>query len=130
MLHQLGRFSVVGVSNTLVSFLVYAALRWAHSPAPAAAALAFGAGALNGYWWNGRWTFASGERRRSPGRYAVVQAGGVAGSALVVSVGQAAGLTSIASFVLALGAVTFVSFVASRSWAFARVAAPGARIGR
>ena len=92
LLTQLGQFSLVGVSNTAISFVVFAALRWAGTPAPAAAALGFIAGALNGYWWNGRWTFAGGGRRRSVVRYGVVQGAGAGLSALLVAAGTSAGL--------------------------------------
>ena len=122
LLAQLGRFSLVGVSNTLISFAAYAALRWVHSPAPAAAALAFIAGALNGYWWNGRWTFAGGGRRRSLTRYGVVQGAGAGMSAVLVSAGTAAGLAPFVAFVASMVVVTSTTFVANRSWAFAKVA--------
>ena len=123
LLAQLGRFSLVGVSNTAISFVVFAALRWADTPAPAAAALGFIAGALNGYWWNGRWTFAGGGRRRSLVRYGVVQGAGAGLSARLVAVGHVGrawlrSSRSSASMVV----VTSTTFVANRSWAFAKVA--------
>jgi putative flippase GtrA len=119
---QLGRFSLVGVSNTAISFVVFAALRWADIPAPAAAALGFIAGALNGYWWNGRWTFAGGGRRRSLVRYGVVQGAGAALSAAIVAAGTSAGLAPTVAFVASMVVVTSSTFVANRSWAFATVA--------
>jgi putative flippase GtrA len=122
LLGQLGRFALVGVSNTLISFVVYAALRWAHTPAPAAAALGFIAGALNGYWWNGRWTFAGGGRRRSLVRYAVVQGAGAGLSAGIVAAGTGVGLAPFLAFVVSMVIVTSTTFVANRSWAFAKVA--------
>ena len=124
LLTQLGQFSLVGVSNTAISFVVFAALRWAGTPAPAAAALGFIAGALNGYWWNGRWTFAGAGRRRSLVRYGVVQGAGAGLSAGIVSVGTSAGLAPFVAFVVSMVVVTSTTFVANRSWAFAKVVAP------
>ena len=121
LLTQLGQFSLVGVSNTAISFVVFAALRWAGTPAPAAAALGFIAGALNGYWWNGRWTFAGGGRRRSVVRYGVVQGAGAGLSALVVAAGTSSGLEPNLAFVASMVVVTSTTFVANRWWAFARV---------
>ena len=119
---QLVRFSLVGVSNTAISFVAFAALRWADTPAPAAAAFGFIAGALNGYWWNGRWTFAGGGRRRSLIRYGVVQGAGAGLSALIVAAGTSAGLAPFVAFVASMVVVTSTTFVANRSWAFATVA--------
>jgi putative flippase GtrA len=124
LLTQLGQFSLVGVSNTAISFVVFAALRWASSPAPAAAAVGFIAGALNGYWWNGRWTFAGGGRRRSLVRYGAVQGAGAGMSALLVAAGTSVGLAPFLAFVASMVVVTSTTFVANRSWAFAKVANP------
>jgi putative flippase GtrA len=121
LLTQLGQFSLVGVSNTAISFVVFAAQRWAGTPAPAAAALGFIAGALNGYWWNGRWTFAGGGRRRSVVRYGVVQGAGAGLSALVVAAATSSGLEPNLAFVASMVVVTSTTFVANRWWAFARV---------
>ena len=127
LLTQLGQFSLVGVSNTAISFVVFAALRWANTPAPAAAAAGFLAGALNGYWWNGRWTFAGGGRRRSIVRYGAVQGAGAGLSALLVAVGTSAGLAPTIAFVASMVVVTSTTFVANRWWAFAKVATPGSQ---
>jgi putative flippase GtrA len=124
LLTQLGQFSLVGVSNTAISFVAFAALRWATTPAPAAAAISFIAGALNGYWWNGRWTFAGGGRRRSIVRYGIVQGVGAGMSAVVVSAGTSVGLAPFVAFAAAMVVVTSTTFVANRWWAFARVSGP------
>lgn len=116
---QFGRFAAVGVSNTLISLGVYAAAHRSGLPAPAAAVVAFLAGALNGYWWNGRWTFAGEGRRRSLVRYCVVQGAGAALSGLLVALGTRAGLGPTSAFVLALAVVTASTFTANRRWAFA-----------
>jgi putative flippase GtrA len=107
------------VGNTLVSFVVYTALHLGGVLAPVAAVVAFLAGALNGYWWNTRWTFAGEGRRRSLVRYGVAQAAGAGLSGLVVALGTAAGLGATIAFVLALAVVTASTFTANRYWAFA-----------
>ncbi|HLX19128.1 MAG TPA: GtrA family protein [Gaiellaceae bacterium] len=96
---QFVRYALVGLSNTLVSLLAYRAA--------GSSALAFAAGALNGYVWNARWTF---EVRGSKLRYLVVQ---LAGLGLTVAVTHAAG------YLVALPVVTLATFAANRAWAFA-----------
>jgi putative flippase GtrA len=96
---QFLRYALVGVVNTLVSLGVYAAVR--------SAALAYAAGAANGYVWNARWTFGT---RGSAVRYLGVQ---LAGLGLTVAV------TSIAGYAVALPLVTAATFAANRAWAFA-----------
>jgi putative flippase GtrA len=115
---QLGRFAVVGVSNTLLSIAADAVLRSAGIPATAAAALAFAAGAANGYWWNGRWTFGDGDRGRSPVRYGLIQVAGAGLTALLAAAGSASGLPAAGAFVVALAVVTPSAFFANRAWAF------------
>jgi putative flippase GtrA len=126
LIGQFGRFAVVGVSNTAISFVAYVGLDALHTPSPVAAPIAFLVGALNGYWWNARWTFAGSGRRRSLVRYGAVQAAGAGASSLFVYIGEAAGLPSVAAFAVALIFVTGTTFVANRAWSFAEVAAPSA----
>jgi putative flippase GtrA len=97
---QFGRFAIVGASNTLVSAALYVAL--------GSSALAFAAGAVNGYVWNARWTFGA---RGSTIRYLAVA---LAGLGLTVAI------TSAAGYVVALPAVTVATFAANRAWVFAR----------
>ena len=88
LIGQFGRFAVVGVSNTAISFVAYVGLDALHTPSPVAAPIAFLVGALNGYWWNARWTFAGSGRRRSLVRYGAVQAAGAGASSLLVYIGD------------------------------------------
>ena len=53
---QFVRFLVVGVGNTVLSFIAYRLLLAVGTPYPVAALLAFAVGALNGYIFNRRWT--------------------------------------------------------------------------
>ncbi len=99
MRRQFARYALVGLANTLVSLAVYRASD--------SSALAFAAGALNGYTWNARWTFAA---RGSKLRYLAVQ---LAGLGLTVAVTGAAG------YLVALPVVTAATFAANRAWSFA-----------
>ncbi len=56
------RFAVVGVSNTLVDFLVFFLLQGLiGSPAQA---VGYAAGTANSYYWNRRWTFKTDQPRQ------------------------------------------------------------------
>src|SRR5207253_1741355 len=111
---ELVRFALVGVSNTAVSFLVYAVLA-AVAPPAAAGALAFAAGAANGYVWNRRWTF---RRRGHAARYVAVQVAGALATGELVWL--LASLGAVAAYALALAAVTCATFLANRRWTFSR----------
>ncbi len=85
-LTRIVRFCGVGASNTAITLGVFALLVGAGCPGWVASALAFAAGAVNGYHWNTRWTFAD---RATGGtatrlRYVAVQGNGSAISALGV----------------------------------------------
>jgi putative flippase GtrA len=117
---QFGRFAAVGVTNTLLSALVYAALLDARVPYLPAAGVGFAAGAVNGYVLNSRWTFGTGDSTRSRLRYVAVQLAGLAASSLLLwlLVGQA-GLGRAIGYLLTLAAVTAGMFAANRGWTFA-----------
>ena len=74
---QFGRFLAVGLSNTALSFVVYGALVEI-VPYWIAGALAFAAGAVNGYVLNRRWTFGGApDSGGARARYLAVQLGGL-----------------------------------------------------
>ncbi len=83
---RLARFCGVGATNTAITLATYYVLVQAGSPAWTAAAVAFAAGAVNGFHWNARWTFAD----RGDGaaatrlRYVAVQGAGTVISAVGV----------------------------------------------
>ncbi|OWR26506.1 hypothetical protein CDO73_25775 [Saccharibacillus sp. O23] len=56
------RFAVVGVSNTLVDFLVFFLLQGLIGPI--AQAVGYAAGTANSYYWNRRWTFKTDQPRQ------------------------------------------------------------------
>ena len=107
---ELVRFAAVGVTNTLLSAAVYTLLVAAHVTSPLAGALAFAAGAVNGFLLNRRWTF---RRPGSEWRYTTVQAAGAAAtSGLLWLIG------GVAAYVAVLPLVTLATFAANRSWTF------------
>jgi putative flippase GtrA len=77
-MRQFGMFALVGVSNTVISFVAYAILIRIGVLYGAAGALAFALGAGNGYILNRRWTFAAQDSMRARLRYLVVQTAGLA----------------------------------------------------
>lgn len=116
---EFARFVLIGVGNTLVSFVVYDALLAFAVPYPAASAVAFAAGAVNGYLLNRGWTFRADDSARARIRYVVVQTGGLALTtgllSLLVRAGQ---LGEVAGYAATLPLVTTATFLANRTWVF------------
>jgi putative flippase GtrA len=120
VLWQWARFVAVGVSNTVLSWCVYATLETLGVQYLVASALAFAVGALNSYVLNRRWTFHSHGR---PGpevlRFGVVQCIG-----LGVDVGlldfltQDVGIHHLIAQAIVFPAASAVTFLLSRQWAF------------
>lgn len=116
---QFGRFVVVGVSNTTVSLLAYAGLLRVDVPYPVAGAIAFLAGAVNGYVLNRRWTFAASDTWRARHRYVLVQLAGLgATTVLLWMVVSLAGFGRISAYALTIPMVTLATFTANRGWTF------------
>ena len=120
---QLCRFAVVGVANTVLSYLLYTALVAARVPYPVAGAAGFSAGAVNGYILNRRWTFASPDSRRARARYLVVQLSGLGATTALLWLVVTVGTSRLAAYAVTIPIVTLATFSANRSWAFA-----GARV--
>ena len=120
---QLARFAVVGATNTALTWCVFAMATAAGLWYPAAAAVAFAAGAVNGYTLNRVWTFQAGAfHPRSLGRYVLVQLVGMGLNVLlVIGFVEAAGLHRLTAQLFAVPLVSALTFVLSRAWAFAAV---------
>jgi putative flippase GtrA len=117
---QFGRFLIVGVVNTILSFIVYRLLLAVDTWYVIAAPLAFAVGALNGYVFNRRWTFAARDSARARVLYVAVQvAGAVATSLVVVFFVRALGVGEVAAYLAAIPPVTLSMFAANRLWTFA-----------
>jgi putative flippase GtrA len=116
---QFVRFLVVGVANTLITFVVYRLLLAVDVWYLVAAPVAWGVGALNGYVFNSRWTFAARDTTRARLLYVLVTAAGAGASSLLVWVFVGAGLGKVEAFIVAIPLVTVSTFVANRIWTFA-----------
>lgn len=125
------RFCEVGATNTVLTLAAYAALVAAGCPPWVSSALAFAVGAVNGYHWNARWTFAGhgAPVARTRRRYVAVQALGSAGSALGVSLFHGAlGLGHLPAELAVLPCVTTVTYALMRSIVFVGGPAPSGSV--
>jgi putative flippase GtrA len=117
---QFPRFLVVGVGNTVLSFVGYRLLLVVGTPYVLAAPLAFAAGALNGYVFNRRWTFAARDSLRARVLYVAVQVtGALSTSLLVLFFVRVAGTGKVWAYLAAIPPVTVCMFFANRLWTFA-----------
>ena len=96
----------VGLANTALSYVVYVALVHVDVPAPVAGAVAFAAGAVQGYVFNGRWTFSGHDTGRQRFRYLLVQLAGAGTTSGVVWVATTAGVPRTAAYLVAVPPVT------------------------
>src|SRR5438105_6360866 len=105
LLAQFVKFCLVGVSNTLLSLLAFELFRQV-MPGTAASGAAFLVGAVNGYWWNRRWTFAAADSSATRARYLIVQGGGLGLTTALFWLFALAGLAATAAYLLTVATVT------------------------
>jgi putative flippase GtrA len=124
---QFVKFGIVGVSNTLLTFIVYTLLLKVFGVwYLAASAIGFIVGATNGFLLNRRWTFSEhvGDSL-TPVRWAVVQGCGLGlNEGLLFLFVSEARLDKLLAQAFATVAVTVTTFFANRAWTF-RVHAEG-----
>jgi putative flippase GtrA len=118
---QFVKFGIVGISNTLISFAVYALLLKAFGVwYVAASGIGFAVGAINGFLWNRAWTFRGhvGDAL-TPVRWFVVQSCGLLGNlGLVYLFVDGAGLGKLTGQAATVAIVTVLTFFANRAWTF------------
>jgi putative flippase GtrA len=113
------RFLVVGLGNTVLSFAAYWLLLEVGTPYVVAAPLGFAVGALNGYIFNSRWTFAARDTTRARVLYVTIAAAGaVSSSLLVVFFVEGVGFGKVLAYAFAIPPVTVGMFLANRFWTF------------
>jgi putative flippase GtrA len=118
---QFVKFGIVGVSNTLIFFLVYTLLLKVFGVwYVAASGIGFAVGATNGFLWNRRWTFRGhvGDAL-TPVRWFVVQTSGLfLNLGLVYLFVDGAGLGELLGQAVTIVIVTLCTFFANRAWTF------------
>lgn len=118
---QFVKFGIVGVSNTLLTLLVYGLLLKVFGVwYLAASAIGFAVGATNGFLLNRRWTFRDhvGDSL-TPVRWAVVQSCGLGvNEGMLYLLVHDAQLDKLLAQVAATALVTVTTFFANRAWTF------------
>lgn len=121
VLVQFIKFGIVGVSNTLLTLVVYTVLLKVFGVwYLAASAIGFIVGATNGFLLNRRWTFRDhvGDAL-TPVRWAIVQSAGLAiNEAMLYVLVHDAKLDKLLAQVCATALVTVTTFFANRAWTF------------
>jgi putative flippase GtrA len=121
VLVQFIKFGIVGVSNTLLTLVVYTVLLKVFGVwYLAASAIGFIVGATNGFLLNRRWTFRDhvGDAL-TPVRWAIVQGAGLAiDEAMLYVLVHDAKLDKLLAQVCATALVTVTTFFANRAWTF------------
>jgi putative flippase GtrA len=118
---RLVRFCGVGATNTVITLATFDLLVHAGCPAWAASAIAFAAGAANGYHWNARWTFAGRAAAVTATRlrYLAVQGAGTVLSAIgVLGAQDVLGLAHLVAELVILPLVTVLMYGLMRSVVF------------
>jgi putative flippase GtrA len=118
---QFVKFGIVGVSNTLIFFLVYTLLLKVFGVwYVAASGIGFAVGAVNGFLWNRAWTFRGhvGDAL-TPVRWFVVQSCGLlVNLGLVYLFVDGVGLGELIGQAVTIMIVTVLTFLVNRSWTF------------
>lgn len=124
VLVQFVKFGIVGISNTLITFIVYTVLLKVFGVwYIAASAIGFIVGATNGFLLNRRWTFADhvGDAY-TPVRWAIVQSGGLGlNLGLLYLLVHDGGVDELIAQAIATVAVTISTFLVNRAWTFRNV---------
>jgi putative flippase GtrA len=118
---QFVKFGIVGVSNTVLTLVVYTVLLKVFGVwYLAASAIGFVVGATNGFLLNRRWTFKEhvGDAL-TPVRWAIVQGGGLGvDEGLLYLFVHDAHVDKLLAQVFATAVVTVTTFFVNRAWTF------------
>ena len=122
-LTQLVKYSLVGASNTLITFVVYVSLMAAGVDYLLASAIGYAVGSANSYLLNYRWTFdARGvSHRQTLSRFAVVQGFGISSNlGLIYALVDGLGFAKAPAQGLVTLLVLAITFLMNRIWAFTK----------
>jgi len=119
------RFVVVGLSNTLISYLIFILLHGLLGVAFASQAVSYAVGILWSYAWNSRWTFEQASYSRTQFiKFILAQLSLLAASALLLGLAvDILQLHATASWIAIMALITLVNYVVTKKWVFARPAA-------
>jgi len=114
------RFALVGVSNTLITVLSYAAMIELGVGYALAATLGYVLGVFNGYTWNRLWTFEAGPFHLPEfSRYVLVYVAGLAANLLLLFLLiEKAGVALGAAEIISVVPVVLLTYSANRWWTF------------
>jgi len=118
---QFLKFCLVGASGYLVNVCAFALALGLSFHHLAAAGAAFAIAMASNFWWNRRWTFATGDRgllRPAARFFTVSVAAFVFALAVLELLVGSAGLPALAAQPAAVMAATPLSFLGNRSWSF------------
>lgn len=119
---RMTKFALVGALNTGVDFVVFALLALAAGvPALWAQFFSYGAGVMNSYLWNRRWTFQVTRRPHSGEwlRFAANQAAAfAAATAVLLLLAEGAGWPPLWAKAVSIAASLAVGYAGSRFWVF------------
>ncbi len=121
---DLVRFALVGSSNAVLGYLMFAGFLWVLGGGPGRAGLSqlltYSVGTLWSYYWNRRWTFQSSGKIRSEGtRFIVLQAVlALASSGAIALLSAKLDLSVHVIWVLVTVVITVINFLASKYFVF------------
>ncbi|MCR8633023.1 GtrA family protein [Paenibacillus radicis (ex Xue et al. 2023)] len=116
---QFVKFNIIGLCNTAVDFSVFVAATWLGLPAVGAQLIAYGAGMLNSYYWNGRWTFGSIQSSQPALIFRFLMLNGFLLGFSTIAVMLLAKLVPVLAAKIAVICTTVVlNYLGSRSWIY------------
>ena len=120
LIGQFAKFGIVGVSNTLISFMIYYTLIYFGVHYIPANTLAFLVSVLNAYYWNSRHVFKN--SRKSTGRiariYASYGATFLLGAGLLFFMVELLGVSEYIAPVINLCVTVPLNFILNKLWVF------------
>ena len=121
-LRRIGKFVIVGASNTVIGLVTYYLLLSLGVHYVASGAIAWTLGTINGYTWNRIWTFHRAQHRNEmAGRYLAVGLLGLGlNTALLTLLVGGLGVGNLPAELIALPMVVVITFSLNRFWTFGR----------